>query len=59
MLTKPVEQRCTCCGAPLKNLGYWTTNGRVDLFKCVTRGCDKSTVNHAPVDTTFAGRNWI
>lgn len=54
------EFQCHECGASLKDLGYWTnSSGRVVLWRCVNRHCNQCAVNHAPVDTTFASRNWI
>lgn len=52
---------CHECEAPMKDLGYWHggLGQRIPLFRCVSKDCAQCAVSHAPVDTTFASRNWI
>lgn len=52
---------CHDCQRPMKDLGYW--NGAAGLrevrYRCVNPACSQNAASRAPVNTTFAARNWI
>lgn len=52
---------CHECQRPMKDLGYWNgaAGRREVLYRCVNTNCAQCAVSRAPVNTTFAARNWI
>lgn len=57
----PAPHPCHDCQRPLKDLGYWNgaAGRREVLYRCVNTNCAQCAVSRAPVNTTFAARNWI